>query len=174
MVIWLIGLSGAGKTTVGQLLTKQLAATGRPVLFLDGDELRAVWHDDLDFTLESRRLNHTRISRLSALLDQSDDIDVVVAALSIFPDLRAWNRQNIERYFEVFLDVPLSEAVRRDKKCIYARAKRGEIKDVVGLDLPFPAPTQADLVIGQPLILDPPSAIARTIVNRITEVRRHG
>ncbi|MGH8613854.1 MAG: adenylyl-sulfate kinase, partial [Gammaproteobacteria bacterium] len=119
MIIWLIGVSGAGKTTVGRMLCERMRATGKHVLLLDGDRLRDVWNDDLGHEMSARRRNHTRISKLCALLDQDPSIDLVVPALSIFPDLRAWNRQHFSRYVEVFLDLPMEEAIRRDRKGIY-------------------------------------------------------
>jgi adenylylsulfate kinase-like enzyme len=174
MVVWLIGLSGAGKTTVGRELAALLEAQGRPVVFLDGDRLRDVWHDNLGHTIEARRTNHQRISSLSALLGETHGIDVVAAVLSIFPDLRAWNRANIEGYFEVFLDLPLAEAMKRDTKGLYAKARAGEMRDVVGVDIPFPPPERPDMHITDGDILAPPAEIARSIVARLDTVRAGG
>lgn len=167
MIIWLIGISGAGKTTVGRILTARLRDQGRCAVLLDGDDLREVWADRLGHTMAERRRNHERISRLCKLLGQDRKLDLVVPALSIFPDLRAWNRANLPDYFEVFLDLPVDEAARRDPKGIYAAARRGEARDVAGLDLPFPPPEHADLAIGLPDILESPERITDRIMEKL-------
>ncbi len=171
MIIWLIGISGAGKTTIGRELVQRLRDQGRATQFLDGDELRAVWQDDLGHEIMDRRKNHTRISKLCALLDQDDGLDVVVAALSIFPDLRRWNRENFRQYFEVFLDVPVDVARQRDTRGVYSSARRGGAGNVVGVDIPFPA-TDADLRIAAPEILGQPTDIAQSIFDRVEAVRK--
>lgn len=166
MIVWLIGISGAGKTTIGRALVDKLRADGRSVLFIDGDEIRTVWKDNLGHSVEARRRNHSRLSQLCKVLDQ-DGVDIVVSALSIFPDLRAWNRRNFNRYFEVYLDLPVEEARRRDPKGIYAKRDRGETGDVVGVDIPFPFGDTVDLHIAMPDILGPPETIADAIASAL-------
>jgi len=167
MIIWLIGISGAGKSTVAKALLEMLRRNHRTALLLDGDDLRKVWGDDLGYDLTDRQRNHERISRLCALLAQEPRLDLVVPALSIFPELRKWNRCNVPGYFEVFLDVPLEIAMQRDAKGIYARAHRGEIRDVAGFDIPFPPPESADLVLRPPEVLASPEMIARQILAEV-------
>ena len=162
MIVWLIGLSGAGKTTVGQALHDRLKAERPGMVFLDGDILREVWGDDVGHTIEGRRLNAHRISHLCRLLDQQG-IDVIAAVLSMFPDWQAWNRANFEHYFEVFLDVPMATLRARDSKCLYARAERGDLKNVVGIDLKFPQPANPDLVIDGENVARPAVEIAAMI-----------
>jgi len=147
MIIWLIGISGSGKTTIGTALVDRMRWEGRHVIYLDGDKLREVWSDDLGHTLESRRKNHTRFSKLCALLGQDPGVDIVVSALSIFPDLQQWNRENIPGYFQVHLHVDVETAQQRDPKGIYARSKVGQAKDVVGVDFPFPTPYRSDVTL---------------------------
>lgn len=108
-----------------------------------------------------------RFSKLSKLLDQGGDVNVVIAALSIFPDLRRWNRENINSYFEVFLDVPLEVIEKRDPKKLYERARKGQIQNVVGVDIPFEPPREADLTIRPPQIFEPPEQIAAHIHQRL-------
>jgi adenylylsulfate kinase-like enzyme len=170
MIVWLIGISSAGKSTIGRELMEILRKSGRPTLFLDGDDLRGVWQDDLGHEIADRRKNHTRISRLCALLDQDRSIDIVVAALSIFPDLRQWNRSNFADYFEVFLDVPVEIARERDTKGVYARINETGVGNVVGMDIPFPAP-DADMVVSAPQLLEPAAVVAATIAERIETAR---
>lgn len=170
MIIWLIGISSAGKTTVGKALVQKLRGTARPTLFLDGDSLREVWQDDLGHEIADRRKNHTRISKLCALLDQEEQADIVVAALSIFPDLRLWNRENFKQYFEVFLDIPIEVAMQRDNRGIYRENAAGVAANVIGVDIPFPVP-DADLKIGAPDILQPPEIISDIIMSAMEDRR---
>lgn len=146
MVTWIIGLSGSGKTTLAEQVLLELKKRGSHAVIVDGDVVRELWGDDLGHDLECRRKNAQRICRLCQFLDQQG-LDVVCAILSIFPDSREWCRQNLSSYYEVFIDAPLNQVMERDVKGIYARYKRGEVKDVAGLDLEFPAPESPDLVI---------------------------
>lgn len=174
MVIWLIGLSGAGKTTIGRVLVDLMRAEGRSTLFLDGDDLRSLWQEDLHHQLADRRKNHMRFSRLCALLDQDDHVDIVVSALSIFPDYQKWNRENFNQYYEVFLNLPVADAIERDSKGLYAKALAGTLQNVVGIDIPFPVPPNPDLVIEPPQIHQPPALLGEFILSRLPERRRHG
>lgn len=162
MVIWLIGLSGAGKTTIGQLLYQRLKAQHPNTVNLDGDILREVWGGDLGYAIEGRRTNAHRISHLCRLLDRQG-IHVIAAVLSIFPDWQTWNRTEFSSYFEVFLDVPMAELERRDAKGLYAKAKRGEINNVAGIDLPFPRPAYPDLVLDGAQVTATPHEIVAAI-----------
>lgn len=146
MVIWLIGMSGAGKTAIGRELWRQLKLARPATVFLDGDEIREVFADDLGFTLEDRRANAGRICRLCRLLDRQG-VDVVCSILSLFPESRAWNRAHLTDYFEVYVRVSFEELVRRDPKGLYRRALAGEARNVVGVDIPFVPPEDPDLVL---------------------------
>jgi adenylylsulfate kinase len=149
MVIWLIGLSGAGKTTIGRSLHKKLKSHKSGTVFVDGDELREVFsYDNItdSHTIEGRRLNGERILSICKWLD-GQNIDVVCSILSIFPDLRRSARETFSRYLEVFIDVPLQTLIQRDSKQIYSRALSGKLKNVVGIDIPFPKPMESDLTI---------------------------
>jgi adenylylsulfate kinase-like enzyme len=167
MIIWLIGLSDAGKTVIGRELADILRAEGEKVLFLDGDVLRDVWRDHLDHSLQGRRRNHERISHLCKALDQDPKVHVIVAALSIFPDLQKWNRENFGRYFEVFIDIPLEAAMARDSKGIYAKARQGLIGNIVGVDIEFPRPPLADMTLTPNILRETPRALAIRIRERL-------
>ncbi len=166
MVIWLIGMSNAGKTVIGQEVCKLLKKEGQSVLFLDGDIFREIMGNDLGHSLEDRRTNACRISKLCKYLD-TQGVNVVFAILSIFPDLQEWNRKNIEEYYEVYIKVPFNILVERDSKGIYKRALDGQIKNVVGVDIEFPEPAQPDLVIDNAENLDSIEEIAQSIVRSI-------
>jgi cytidine diphosphoramidate kinase len=149
MVIWLIGLSGSGKTTLGREIVRQWKVSAPNTVLVDGDEVRRVFRQDTqaaDYSLTGRRLNAERILELCAWLD-AQDINVVCSILSIFPDLRLRNRERFQHYFEVYLNPPLQTLVDRDTKGLYKRALAGEMNDMVGVDIPFPPPTAADLEI---------------------------
>ena len=165
MVIWLIGLAGAGKTTIGQELYALLKERRPNVVFLDGDHVRTIMGNDLGHTIEDRRANAWRVCRLCRYLD-AQGIDVVCAILSIFPDTQKWNRENYARYFEVYIDVPMDELVARDQKGLYSGALSGKIRDVVGFDIPF-QPPQADLVVSNGEPLRHPATLAAQIAAAI-------
>jgi adenylylsulfate kinase-like enzyme/gamma-glutamyl-gamma-aminobutyrate hydrolase PuuD len=145
-VYWLTGLSGAGKTTVGDLLTAQLRAMGRPVIMLDGDILREVYGDDLGHTEAARRQVAARNSRICRFL-ASQGVDVVCCTISMFHDVRDWNRANIPNYKEIYLRVPMETLKERDPKGLYGRVLRGEIADVYGVDLEWEEPRTPDLIV---------------------------
>lgn len=155
MVIWIIGLSGSGKTTLSGQVVAEARQRGRKVVLLDGDRVRELFGNDLAHDLAGRRANADRICRLCGFLDEQG-VDVVCAILSLFPESRTWCRENLSSYYEVFIDAPLDQLMERDAKGIYGRYLRGEIRDVAGLDLDFPRPDTADLVIvnsGSPQVL---------------------
>jgi len=167
MVIWIIGLSGAGKTTLAHEVTALARQTRVNVALLDGDAIREVFGNDLGHSLEDRRHNADRICRLCKFLDDQG-IDVVCAILSLFRESREWNRANFREYYEVFIDTPVVELLARDPKGIYGRYRRGEIRDVAGMDIEFPPPGEADLVIRNAGSREMLLAYARTIADRIT------
>ena len=159
-VFWITGLSGAGKTTVGSELWRRLRAAGRSAIFLDGDALREVIAEDLGHTTSNRRKSAMRNARLCKMLS-SQGQDVVCPTISMFHDVQQWNRENIPGYREIYLQVPLTELQRRDAKGIYAAAKRGELRDVVGLDVPAELPRAPDLTLDNFGDLDSAAAVDR-------------
>ena len=141
-VYWLTGLSGAGKTTIGRLWYEKLKAMGETVVFLDGDELRQVFGDDLGFTEPDRRKSAMRNARLCALLAKQG-ITVVCCTISMFDSVRAWNRENIPGYFEVYIKVTMDTLRQRDQKGLYSR----EQQDVAGVHFAVEEPKNPDLIL---------------------------
>src|ERR1700678_1598387 len=157
-VFWITGLSGAGKTTLGQELWSRLRTNGRPVTFLDGDALRTAIAEDLGHTEANRRQSAMRNARLCRLLAEQG-FDVVCATISLFHEVQRWNRENIPAYHEIYLRVPIEELKRRDSKGIYRKAERGDASDVVGLDLPAEIPEAPDVVLDNYGALDVATAV---------------
>lgn len=146
MVIWITGLSGAGKTTVGRHLYNMCRDHDPATVFLDGDEIRRIFRHDKGnepYSVHGRRKNAERITELCAWLDRQN-INVICCILSIFQDMRDSNRENFSRYFEVYLDAPMS--VLSERRTLYSDAKQGAITNVVGVDIPFTEPSHPDLV----------------------------
>lgn len=149
-VYWITGLSGAGKSTLSTEVVKYLRSRGECVVQLDGDELREVFG-----AVAANAKNHGREGRLALALQYAhlcrviagQGLTVVIATISLFKEVHAWNRQNLPGYFEVYLKVPVDELRRRDPKGIYRRFDAGELQDVAGLDLPIDEPEAADWVV---------------------------
>ncbi len=149
MVVWLVGLSGSGKSSIGDKLYKRIKLEAPNTVLVDGDEVRAVFAHDKDneaYSIQGRRKNAERIVSLCQWLD-SQSINVVCCVLSIFPDITDKNKSIFDKYCEVFVDVPLATLIERDNKGLYQPAIRGETKNVVGIDIPYVSPNTPDLVI---------------------------
>ena len=159
-VYWITGLSGAGKTTVGRELWRRLRTAGRSAIFLDGDALREVIAEDLGHSTTNRRTSAMRNARLCRML-ASQGTDVVCPTISLFHEVQLWNRRNIPGYCEIYLRVPMEELRRRDAKGIYAAADRGDLRDVVGLDVPAEVPEAPNLLLDNFGPLDSSSAVDR-------------
>ena len=153
MVIWIVGLSGSGKTTLAKKAVNRIRGNKKKVALVDGDEIRNLYSNDLGHDISSRKKNSLRICNLCKYLD-SQEINVVCSILSIFPEDRQWCRDNLSKYYEVFIDTPIAILKARDSKSIYSRYQKGEIKEVVGFDIPFPRPEKPDLQISNDTNLD--------------------
>ena len=141
-VYWLTGLSGAGKTTIGRLWYEKLKEQGETAVFLDGDELRQVFGGDLGFTESDRRKSAMRNARLCALLARQG-LTVVCCTISMFADVRSWNRENIPGYFEVYVKASMETLRNRDQKGLYSRGDR----DVAGVHFQVEEPKCPDLIL---------------------------
>ncbi|MGH7004504.1 MAG: adenylyl-sulfate kinase [Alphaproteobacteria bacterium] len=146
MVIWITGMSGAGKTTLGNALARLLKPRLPHLFLIDGDVIRSLFGGDLDYSEPSRRTQIGRLQRLAQWLERQGGI-AIVAALYAHPELLEWNRANFDAYFEVYLEAPLELLRQRDSKGLYAAASDGRIANVVGVDIPWHAPARSDLII---------------------------
>lgn len=165
MVIWLTGLSGAGKTTIAEAMVDVLKPHMPQLVLVDGDVIRELFGASLGYEEPARREQIGRLQRLSGWLARQGQT-VVVAALYAHPDLLAWNRENLPGYFEVYVNAPMDLLRERDSKGLYAGADSGQIPNVVGVDIPWHAPQQSDMVIDAGRI-EPPSDVAMRIVCQI-------
>jgi len=149
-VLWITGLSGSGKSTLATEVVGQLRALRNDVIRLDGDELREVFAAKTinlqRYDRNERLILAMQYASLCRLLSMQG-FTVVIATISMFSEVYAWNRANVPGYFEVYLKVPIEELRRRDPKGIYRRFDAGDLLNVAGLDLPVDEPEQADFVV---------------------------
>lgn len=154
LVIWLTGLSGAGKTTLARSLSGQLGAAGLLVETLDGDEVRENLSRGLGFSQEDRNTNVNRIGFVARLLARNGVV-VLGAAISPYRQSRDDVRRRIEaddvRFIEVFVRCPLETLVERDVKGLYARALAGEILHFTGVSDPYEEPLAPDITVDSSL-----------------------
>lgn len=147
-VLWFTGLSGAGKTTMANYLSKRLYDGGYHVFALDGDNLRHGLNGDLGFTAAGRQENVRRMAELSRLMFDAGLI-TLTACISPFQSQRDFARSLLPpgRFVEVFLDAPLGLCEERDGKGLYRRARAGEIADFTGIDSPYERPAGAEVTL---------------------------
>jgi adenylylsulfate kinase len=147
-LIWFTGLSGSGKSTLAVQLEAQLYNLGFKTYLLDGDNIRAGLNNDLTFTDEGRIENIRRIGEVSKLLLDAGVI-VLSAFISPFQADRSQVKEIVgaQNYIEVFVDAPLEVCEQRDVKGLYKKARTGEVKNFTGIDSPYEAPTNADVVL---------------------------
>lgn len=149
-VVWFTGLSGSGKSTVAVTVEERLVAAGRAAYLLDGDNLRHGLNADLGFSAADRDENVRRVGEVATLFADAG----VVALVPLVSPYRA-ARDRVRRrvvsaglvFVEVFVDTPLAECERRDPKGLYARARAGELTGMTGVDDPYEAPADAELVL---------------------------
>jgi bifunctional enzyme CysN/CysC len=162
-VLWFTGLSGAGKSTIANLVEKQLHAHGRQTYLLDGDNVRHGLNKDLGFTDEDRVENIRRVAEVARLMVDAGLI-VMVSFISPFRSERRMARSLVEagEFIEVFVDTPLAQAEARDVKGLYKKARRGELKNFTGIDSPYEAPENPELHLDT-VRLTPEAAALRVI-----------
>jgi len=148
MMVWFTGLSGSGKSTVALGVERELHQRGILCRILDGDNIRAGINNNLGFSAEDRQENIRRIAEIGKLFVQTG---IVTLACFVSPTcaIREGARRIVgaEDFKEVYVSTPIEECERRDVKGLYARARRGEVKDFTGVSAPFEAPRHPDLDI---------------------------
>ncbi|MEO8847029.1 MAG: adenylyl-sulfate kinase, partial [Casimicrobiaceae bacterium] len=169
-VLWFTGLSGAGKSTIANLVEKKLHALGRHTYLLDGDNVRKGLNKDLGFTDADRVENIRRVAEIAALMADAGLI-VLTAFISPFRDERAMARALLPpgEFLEIFVDTSLAIAEQRDVKGLYRKARAGQLANFTGIDSPYEAPERAEITIASGST--DPQAAAESIV---AELARRG
>lgn len=145
-VLWMTGLSGAGKTTIALILEQELKARGCKFERLDGDVVRESLTRDLGFSKEDRDKNIERVSFVAKLLSRNG-VGCVCSFISPYQAVRDMVRANTTNFMEVFIDAPLDVVIARDVKGMYQKAIAGEIPNFTGISDPFEAPINPDIHI---------------------------
>lgn len=149
MVIWLVGLSGSGKTTIGTEVYRLWKKKEANTVLLDGDHIRKIMQNDktsADYSMQGRKLNANRIVEICSWLDQQN-INVVCCILCVFNDIMSENYKRFSQYFQVHLDVSMTTLETRDPKKLYYNARAGHEKNVIGVDLDYVPPEVSDLCL---------------------------
>ena len=148
VILWFTGLSGSGKSTIANIVERELHARGAHTYLLDGDNVRHGLNRDLGFTDADRVENIRRVGEVAKLFVEAGAI-VLCSFISPFRAERRMVRELVDagEFIEVFIDTPLAECMRRDPKGLYARAQAGQIKNFTGIDSPYEPPEHAEIVI---------------------------
>jgi adenylyl-sulfate kinase len=142
--LWFTGLSGAGKSTIAEVVVDELRRRGHRVELLDGDEVRENLSKGLGFSKEDRDTNIRRIGWVAAVLARNGVV-AVTAAISPYRDIRDEVRGLIDNFVEVFVDTPLDVCEERDTKGLYAKARSGEIPQFTGVSDPYEPPLDPEV-----------------------------
>ncbi len=147
-ILWFTGLSGSGKSTIANIVERELHARGVHTYLLDGDNVRHGLNRDLGFTDADRVENIRRVGEVAKLFVDAGMI-VLCSFISPFRAERRMVRELVEagEFLEIYVDTPLEECVRRDPKGLYARAREGKIKNFTGIDSPYEPPESPEMVV---------------------------
>ena len=144
-VLWFTGLSGSGKSTIAERVHQQLRQRGAAVEYIDGDALREVF-PKTGFTREEREEHLRRTGYMASRL-AAHGVTVIASFVSPYRESRDFIRRLCPGFMEIFVATPLDECERRDVKGLYARARRGEIRNFTGIDDPYEAPDNPELTL---------------------------
>ena len=166
VVLWFTGLSGAGKSAVAKVLEQKLHQAGRLTTVLDGDNLRHGLNRDLGFTPADRVENIRRVGEVAKLFVESGLI-VLCSFISPFRAERQMVREMFApgEFFEIYMDTPIEECIRRDPKGLYAKAQAGTIPNFTGISSPYEAPEAAEITLRT--LGTTPAALAEQVLERL-------
>jgi adenylylsulfate kinase len=145
-VIWLTGIPGSGKTTIARRVEQILRERNQPVAVLDGDEVRKELSADLGLSPEDREKHNKRVIYVAKIL-ANNGLQVLIPLISPYRRVRAFAREQLPNFNEVWVRCPVQECIKRDPKGLYAKALRGEIKNLTGLQDTYEEPENPELIL---------------------------
>ena len=146
MILWITGISGTGKTTIGKFFFNNFKKNHKNTIFLDGDEFRSLFENDLKYSIKDRDKNAQRMTAFVKHLS-NQNINLVISANITSKKYRTWCRKNLDNFVQVYLVAKIESLIKRDYKGLYKRTLKRKIKNVVGVDLPFEHPKNVDLIL---------------------------
>ncbi len=146
MVVWITGISGAGKTTLGTYYYNVIKKKRINTIFFDGDETRKIFFGKSKYTLNDRDVHAVKLTNLVKYLSLQN-LNIIISANLTSQKYRNWCKKNIKNFLEIFIDSSLEELLKRDYKKLYYRAINKKIKNVVGVDIPFKKPLNPHLIL---------------------------
>ena len=146
MILWITGISGSGKTTIGKSFFKNFKKNHKNTVFLDGDEFRSLFGNDLKYTLKDRDKNAQRMTSFVKYLSNKK-INLIISANLTSQRYRNWCKKNLKNFVQIYIRANLKSLIKRDYKRLYKKALKKKIKNVVGVDLPFKDPKKIDLFL---------------------------
>ena len=167
-IVWFTGLSGAGKSTIANIVEQRLHTAGHHTMLLDGDNIRHGLNRDLGFTEADRVENIRRVGEIAKLMVEAGLV-VLCSFISPYRAEREMVRDLVEpnEFVEVFVDTPLEDCVRRDPKGLYAKAQAGRLKNFTGVDAPYEAPDNPDVHL--PTVGHDPEALAEKVLRALDD-----
>lgn len=146
VLYWITGLSGAGKTTIGNRLYYELRKEKDNVVLLDGDILKKILDNQAGYSDEERRKRAIKYAKICKMLTDQG-MTVICCTIAMYDEVREWNRKNNKGYVEIFLDVPIDILIKRDQKGMYSQYKKGKINNLAGMDMKVEFPKTPDIRI---------------------------
>ena len=146
MILWITGISGSGKTTIGKYFFKKFQKKYKNTLFLDGDEFRLIFGNDLKYTIKDRDRNAQRMTAFVKYISDQK-INIIISANITSERYRSWCKKNFKNIVQIYIKAKIEELIKRDYKGLYKKALKKKIKNVVGIDLPFRHPKKVDLYL---------------------------
>ena len=146
MILWITGISGSGKTTLAKHYYKNFVLKHKNTIFLDGDEFRSLFGNDLKYTIKDRDINALRMTSFVKYIS-NQKINLIISANITSEKFRRWCRNNLKYFVQVYIKAEIKSLIKRDYKKLYKSAISGKINNVVGVDLPFNHPKKVGLYL---------------------------
>ena len=146
MILWITGISGSGKTTIGKSFYKKFKKKHKNTIFLDGDEFRSLFGNDLKYSIKDRDKNAQRMTAFVKYLS-NQKINLIISANITSNKYRVWCKKNLKNFIQIYIKARIQSLIKRDYKGLYKKALNKKIKNVVGVDLPFKDPKKIDLIL---------------------------